>query len=619
MEIKKRQVQILGHSLYLLLFILLSIAMLGLTGCSGHRPSPRLKAQEGALDFTQIQFEKNIVPLAGDWEFYSQQLLSPDEIENGLFSGYITLPGSWNKYIAGGGTASGAGYATYRLAFVTNERESLALKIPRLHTAYKLWINGELTALAGTVGKTRDTMSPQYLPQIAFFASQPGKNEIVIQVSNFYHRSGGILESIKLGGEKQILELRSKGIASDIFLFGCLVFMGFYHLALFFFRKKDRSALYFGAFCILVAIRTLLVGECFFIYLFPGFSWEIAHKIMTLTYYLGVPLILMFFLTVFPAYFHTRMVKMAQAVGIAFALLIVFTPARIFTVANPLYQIWSLAVILYIAGILIKISVHKERDSWLIVLGASALLLTTINDIVFTNVWMNDNAQVAFRSIFRTGNLTSFGQLLFTFTNSLLLAKKFSASLEQEEIITAELTAVNANLDKIVLQRTEALLDSNERIEQQKLELEDVNRQLEKLSAKDPLTKLWNRRKYDESIHLEWNRCLRHQRPLALILMDIDNFKEYNDHYGHLAGDDCLTLIGQAIGSLLSRSTDMAARYGGEEFVVVLSETEKEEAIKVAAMLRHKIEALHIPHGPSPVSAYVTVSVGVTYTIPWYR
>lgn len=587
-----------------------------MAGFSSHLSNPYAKAEEGIIDLTQLQFENDIAQLDGEWEFYWNQLIDPDEIDVGLITGYIAIPSSWNKYTTDESVISRDGYATYRMTFITDENERLALKIPRLHTAYKLWANGELSATAGTVGRTRETMIPQYLPQVAFFEAQQGNNEIVIQVSNFYHRNGGILESIKLGSEKQILGLRSKNIASNILLFGCLIFMGAYHLALFFFRKKNTSALYFGSFCILVGIRTLLVGECFLIYLFPGFSWGIAHKIMTLTYYLGVPLILMFFQSVFPTYFHVRMNKMAQIIGAAFGIFIVLTPARIFTVVNPLYQIWTIIVIIYVFGTLIKIAIHREKDSWLIIIGASTFLLTAVNDIIFLSIWMNDSGSLFFKTLFRTDNLSSVGLFIFAFANSLLLAKKFSKSLEQEEIITAKLTEVNSNLDKIVLQRTEALVKSNEKIEQQKLELEKVNRQLQKLSLKDPLTELWNRRKYDETIILEWNRCLRHQRPIALILMDVDYFKEYNDYYGHLAGDECLTKIGQTIKNSLSRSTDMAARYGGDEFIVILPETEKEEAIKIAGMLGQKIEALHIPHGQSTVSSYVTVSIGVTLTIP---
>lgn len=592
------------------------IALLVLAGCSNQLSEIYANAEEGIIDLTRLQLNDEIALLNGEWEFYWNQLLESGETDAGHITGYITIPSSWNNYETKEETIKGDGYATYKMTIITNKNERLALKIPRLHTSYRLWVNGELSAQAGIVGINRDTMTPQYLPQVAFFDSQEGPNEIIIQVSNFYHRSGGILESIKLGGEKQILGLQYRSIAYNILLFGSLMFMGLYHLVLFLYRKKNISALYFGSFCVLIAVRTLLVGESFLIYLNPAFSWEIAHKIMTLTYYLGLPLIAMFFLSIFPAYFHVSIVKLAKIMGAVFGLLIILTPARIFTVVNPVYQIWSVIVIIYIFVVLLKIFSHKEKDSWLIVLGASALLFTTLNDIVFNNIWMNDNEFSILRSLFKTGNLSSVGQLIFASANALLLAKKFSNSLEQEEIITAELTEINTNLDTIVLQRTVALVESNEKIEQQKLELEKANQQLQKLTLKDSLTDLWNRRKYDETINLEWSRCLRYQRPIALILIDIDCFKEYNDCYGHLTGDECLAKVGQSIKNSLQRATDMAARYGGEEFILVMPEMEKKGAIAVANGLRQKIEALHIPHESSPVSSHVTVSIGVTCTIP---
>lgn len=605
------------HYRKFLLLIILLITLLLSGGCSAQLPDSNPKAEAGTMDLTQLQFDNEVVQLNGKWEFYWNQLLDPGEMDTGVITGYMDIPSSWNKYITNKERCSGDGYATYRLTFISEQNERLALKIPRLRTAYKLWINGELAASAGTVGKTRDTMIPQYLPQVAFFEAQQGKNEIVIQVSNFHERSGGILESIKLGSEKQILGLRYKSIANDLLLFGSLIFIGAYHLAIFFFRKKNRSPLYFGLFCILVGIRTLLVGECFFIYLFPEFNWEIAHKIQTLTFYLGVPLILMFFMSVFPTYFHNRIIRLAQIVGAAFGILVFLTPVRIFSVVNPFYQIWTIAIIIYELAMLIKISIRREKGSWLIAIGALALFLTSLNDIFFLSIWMNDNGPSFLKNLFRAGNLSSVGQFIFAFTNSLLLARKFSDSLEQEEVMIAKLTEINTNLDELVLQRTKALEESVEKIELQKLELEKVNRQLQKRSLKDPLTELWNRRKYDETINLEWNRCLRHQRSIALVLLDIDYFKEYNDYYGHLAGDQCLIKIGQTIKNSLLRSTDMAARYGGEEFIVILPETEEEEeAIKIANKLREKIEALHIPHEQSPVSNYVTVSIGVTFTIP---
>ena len=173
-------------------------------------------------------------------------------------------------------------------------------------------MNGELIASAGTVGSSRETMTPQYLPQVALFEPQPGENEIIIHVSNYYHRSGGLLEALILGNEKQITGIREKSIAYELFLFGSLIIIGIYHIALFFFIKKDKAPLYFGLFCLLIGIRTLLVGERFFIYLFPDFSWEAAHKFQTLAFYLGVPLIIMFFNSVFPEDFHAKDVYKRQ-------------------------------------------------------------------------------------------------------------------------------------------------------------------------------------------------------------------------------------------------------------------------------------------------------------------
>jgi diguanylate cyclase (GGDEF)-like protein len=586
-----------------------------LVGCSEQRFNIKPKAESGVIDLSQIQLKSDVVSIDGYWEFYWNQLLAPGEVEAGVLNEYVQIPSSWNKY-TGNQEHSGYGYATYRLQFITGENTRLALKMPRLFTAYKLWVNGELIASAGKVGKTRETMTPQYLPQVALFEPQQGVNEILIQVSNFYHRSGGMVESIKLGGEKQILSLRYEDLARELIVFGSLMCLGAYNLALFLFRKKNTSALWFGLFCVLIGIRTILVGERFFIYLFPNFSWEIAHKMQTLTFYFGVPLILMFFKSVYPRYFHAQIIKTSQIIGAFFGLLVLLTPAKIFTPFNPIYQIWSGFLIIYILAALIRLSVHKEKGNWFIILGALALLLSSANDIIFLSIWMNDGGPAFLKSLLRTGNLSSLGQLIFAFTNSLLLAKNFSDSLEQEEVLTARLTEINCNLDELVLQRTKDLEKSNERIEQQKLELEEANRALKELSFNDPLTGIWNRRKYDQMLEIEWRRCLRNKQPLGLILLDIDNFKEYNDSYGHLAGDECLIKIAELLKKSLSRASDMVARYGGEEFVVLLPGSGKEEAIKVADMLRKKFESMHILHEKSLVSKYVTVSIGATSMVP---
>jgi diguanylate cyclase (GGDEF)-like protein len=419
-----------------------------------------------------------------------------------------------------------------------------------------------------------------------------------------------------LGNEKQILALRYKNLAYELFLFGSLMIMGLYHLILFLFRKKDPSPLYFGLFCLLVGLRTILVGERFLIYLFPDFNWEVAHKIQTLTFYFGVPLILTFFRSVFPDGFSQKIVRLVQLVGIAFGGLVLFTPARIFTLFNSIYQIFTLSVVFYIVVVFIKELMQKEKDISLTIAGALVLIITSLNDIIFLSIWLNDYSSSFLRSVFITGNLSSIGQLVFVFMNSLVLAKKFSDAFEKEEMMTAQLKEINLNLDNLVIKRTEALEKSKEQIESQKDELEKANYSLRLLSLKDPLTGLWNRRQYDDTIQREWNRCLRYKRPISLMILDIDYFKSFNDNYGHRAGDECLVKLAQTINDSFGRAGDLVARYGGEEFVVIMPELAKDDAIKMATLVQKSIENLKIPHKCSPVNPWVTVSIGVTSKIP---
>jgi diguanylate cyclase (GGDEF)-like protein len=146
--------------------------------------------------------------------------------------------------------------------------------------------------------------------------------------------------------------------------------------------------------------------------------------------------------------------------------------------------------------------------------------------------------------------------------------------------------------------------------------LQEANVQLERLVNLDGLTKLANRRCFDEYLQQEWQRLARDQQSLALIMCDIDFFKNYNDSYGHIIGDDCLKKVSALIQQSVRRPADLAARYGGEEFVVVLPNTDIDGAIAVASIIRQKLQELAIPHQDSAVSEYVTLSMGVTSLIP---
>ncbi len=143
-----------------------------------------------------------------------------------------------------------------------------------------------------------------------------------------------------------------------------------------------------------------------------------------------------------------------------------------------------------------------------------------------------------------------------------------------------------------------------------------LQKQLEDFSFRDGLTGVSNRRKFDAVLDEEWDAARRNTQPLSLILIDIDFFKQYNDHYGHVQGDECLKRVGAALGTAASRPRDLLARYGGEEFVLVLPATDEAAARRVSERCRQAIFKEQIAHAASSVGQLLTVSQGVGTIIP---
>lgn len=146
--------------------------------------------------------------------------------------------------------------------------------------------------------------------------------------------------------------------------------------------------------------------------------------------------------------------------------------------------------------------------------------------------------------------------------------------------------------------------------------LKEANEKLERLATLDGLTQVPNRRRFDEYLQQEWQRMVREQQPLSLILFDVDFFKPYNDHFGHQQGDEALIAIAQAASRAVKRAADLMARYGGEEFGIVLPNTRRTGAEIVAKTVQEEVANLHLEHPKSEVSDHLTVSMGIASVVP---
>lgn len=190
--------------------------------------------------------------------------------------------------------------------------------------------------------------------------------------------------------------------------------------------------------------------------------------------------------------------------------------------------------------------------------------------------------------------------------------KQYAALLSQlliRQRTQATLERLNRELEQRVQERTRQLTDTNRA-------LAEANRRLSQLSLEDPLTGIANRRQWDITMEQEWDRAMHHQEALAVLMIDVDEFKRYNDHFGHGKGDQCLQRVAALLQAAERRQTNLVARYGGEEFVILLCGPQPGEAEWLAEQIHQKLAELQIPHPASRVAERLTVSIGFSYLTP---
>ncbi|MCZ8519269.1 MULTISPECIES: sensor histidine kinase [Paenibacillus] len=415
------------------------------------------KARQGVLVLDEAEaLRRGGVPLSGEWEMYWGKLLTPEDFrESGLRpEEYAVLPGTWKGMPSPDGERPGQGYATYRLRVLlppgTDDRTLLAMRIPPVNSAYRLWVGGTAVASAGTVGVSGAASRPQYAQAMAVFHPQGGELDIVFQVANFAHAKGGLRQAIELGDMTPVHRSEDLAVGFDALLIGSLLIMGLYHLGLYTARPQSWSMLYFGAFCLLYALRMTLLGEVLLVKVFPGLTGELQLELEYLTAAVSLPLFIQYITHSFPEESSPRRTLLFMLLPAAYAVLVILLPPVLYTTTLIVLQLIICGGSLYIISIVAKAAVRRRAGARVLLFTCLLFFATVISDMLY-----------AHELAVSRDTLSAFGLLFFVFSQSVLLSIKLSRTYVQEEQLTAALTKLNSGLHSKVLERSAELEAAN--------------------------------------------------------------------------------------------------------------------------------------------------------------
>ncbi len=434
-----------------------------------------------------------VINLNGEWQFFPSQFVNIEQIKaSDSPKDYLKVPGYWDGHKYENKILKGKGYATYYLRLVNHfDTQKLTIHVGQLMTAFKLFYNGQLIAENGTITKEKTNFKPGFFPTYKNIILEKGENHLVLQVSNFAHRHGGIFDPIEIGSAWAIFIHKMLRLAYDFVLFGALLFMSIYHFALFSLRRKDKSVLLFAFFSLLMGLRTIFTGGEAISYLFPHINFSLSYRIEYLSFYVATPLFGYFLYSIFSKTVKLLYLNILSVITTLFVFSVVFFPLSFFNRFVISYQLITLVYIIYYSYEMIRNIILKIEGAVAISLGALVFFLCIVNDMLDVNM------------IIRSTELAPLGLFIFMFSQSYLLSLRFSKAFIHNEELSAELDYKNKNLESIVQKRTAEIQQQKEEIQTQSELLAETNKELEKLSIvaseTDNAVTIFN-----EKLNIEW-------------------------------------------------------------------------------------------------------------------
>lgn len=418
------------------------------------------KATKGVLDLRHHVWARDgMAELNGEWEFYQQQLFLPDDLNDStrnLKPQFSNVPEFWNRLLPGSSLTKGLGYATYHLKVLCpTGNDSIALKFRTISTAYKLFVNGTLVTTVGTVGTSAAESRPAYEPQVITVSTKDHLLDIVMQVSNYYYRTGGVWDFIKIGTVAQINHYQQVSLVRDYFITGGFLMMALYHLIVVFFLKRRNSALYMGVLCLIICIRVLSTGEIAY-RTFISLPWNINIRLEFVSMFLIMTFSVLFVYSLFRNEFSAIFFRFFLYSSLAFSAFgLVTSPLYISFCTRP-FEVLIILCSCYGIYIAVRAMQHKKPEAVFYLASFIILFIALLNDILYSSL------------IIETGHYFYAGLFLFVLLQAVSLSKQFTSAFSRLDRTNTMLQQSNeelVNKNNIIIEKNEELSKLNKELD----------------------------------------------------------------------------------------------------------------------------------------------------------
>jgi PAS domain S-box-containing protein len=428
-------------------------------------------SKEGILNLKGWDFMiDGNVELNGEWEFYWLKLYTPEDFKSVLKpDAFLDVPGGWSGKKIDGKMLPDTGFATYRLLIYTdsNVDHDMMIAFKEIITAYNVWINGVKITEFGKVATNSNEDKPEIRVNKKSIELINGINEIIIQISNYDNKRNSFDRAPLIGEGNKINLSLLKSISFNLVVLGFLIIMSFYHLGLFFFRRKFISALIFSIFSIIIAIRILVTSNFILTYFYPDISLETIYRISYFTYYAGLAAIILYIQLTFNEKKYKWIFNSLYIISAIYIFTLIL-PSIYYIQLSVIYQLLSAIYILFALILLIKYSAEKKQGALIFLVSIIFISLSVINDTLYLN------------NLIKTIQITPIGIFILILGQSLTSIKIFTNSYDENEDLSAQLEFQNSNLQQTVSERTLKIKLQNETLATQNNKLESLNNQLKK-------------------------------------------------------------------------------------------------------------------------------------------